>query len=60
VLAHLFFGGQTLAEFIEYKIGADRCDAAYQDNQHPFYDIAPSFSLPTANEGRCSKVPRRA
>jgi hypothetical protein len=32
VLAHLFFGGQTLTELVEYQIGVDRRDAAYQDH----------------------------
>ena len=29
MLAHLFFGSETLTELVEYQIGTDRRDAAY-------------------------------
>jgi len=40
VLAHLFFGNETVRKLIEHQVRIDGRHAVHQDYQHPFHRLS--------------------
>jgi hypothetical protein len=56
VPAHLFFGGETVGEFIEHQVRTHGGDAVHQDHEHPFHHLRPT-SLPGTQRRELTNVP---
>ena len=54
MLAHLFFGGQTLTELVEYQIGIDRRDATYKTTSIHFMATAYVLAHPSETVRDCA------